>query len=248
MQGAKKYSIKKMIRVIWFSAVAIFFIWNWSTFQSRNLPANCFITDRLVTVTQNSDEIVFRANAGFTGFEVIFFQGGLTDPKAYGPLCRRIAESGFTCHLVKMNWRLPQIDYKKISRLYDFSRSDFVIGGHSQGAKMAAQFTFENPSLIKGIFLLATSHPRDIDMSGLSIPAIKIYAEKDGLASVDEVLGNKNKLPAGAKLLLIRGGNHSQFGYLGRLFLDDKATISLGEQQKQTFKLIIEFLNEIKKG
>jgi len=47
---------------------------------------------------------------------------------------------------------------------------------------------------------------------------------------------------------LIKGGNHSQFGYLGKLLMDNSADISLEEQQKQTVENILEFLNEIKNG
>jgi len=63
----------------------------------------------------------------------------LTDPKAYAPLCRQLAENGFTCHLIKMDWRLPQYDYKKTLKLFNLHSGSYVVGGHSQGGKMAAQ-------------------------------------------------------------------------------------------------------------
>jgi hypothetical protein len=220
----------------------------WRSYQSRNLPPNCFISDSVVTIAENKDEIVFAPRKKTDILELIFFQGALTDPKAYGPLCRRVAENGYTCHLVKMKWRLAKLDYLKITRLYHLDSGHYVIGGHSQGAKMAAQFAFDNPTLIKGLFLLGTSHPRDINLSTLPIPALKLYAENDGLASVEEVLENKSKLPPHSKLILIKGGNHSQFGYLGHLFLDGTATISLEDQQTETLTEIIAFLSGINKG
>jgi len=176
--------------------------------------------------------------------DVIFFQGGLADPHAYAPLCRKIAEIGFTCYLIKMDYRLPRKDYKKIARLFDLKSGHFVIGGHSQGGKMAAQFVFENPEVMKGLFLLGTSHPRDVDLSNLSIPTIKLYAENDGLASVEEVLTNKSKLPKNTKMVMIKGANHSQFGYLGKLLMDNDADITLEEQQAITFQYLSDFLNE----
>ncbi|MEY3420882.1 MAG: hypothetical protein RIR48_1171, partial [Bacteroidota bacterium] len=45
------------------------------------------------------------------------------------------------------------------------------------------------------------------------------------------------------KLVLIKGGNHSQFGYLGKLLMDSSAEISLEEQQQQTFDNLIRFMN-----
>lgn len=221
-------------------------IWNWSTFQSRDLPKSTFLSSEKVSVAENDDEITFNSTTEDSGIEVIFFPEGLADPKAHAPLCRKIAENGFTCHLIKMAWRLPQNDYQKITKLFDLKSKYYVIGGHSQGGKMAAQFVYEHPNLMKGLFLMGTSHPRDVDLSNRSIPTLKIYAENDGLASVKEVMDNKDKLPKNGKMVLIKGGNHSQFGYLGKLFTDNSAQITVDAQQQLTFENLIAFLNEIK--
>lgn len=241
----KRWSKRKIFRSIWFSLVLIFFIWNWSTFQARNLPRDTFTNSGFVSIIENDDQIIFKSDTSKSQIEIIFFQGGLADPKAYAPLCRKLAENGFTCHLIKMDWRLPQYDYKKVTELFDLANANFVIGGHSQGGKMAAQLVYENPNVFKGLFLFGTSHPRDIDMSDQNIRCLKLYAEKDGLASVDEVLENRNRLPANTKLVLIKRGNHSQFGYLGKLFMDNSADISLEEQQHQTLEYLIDFLKQI---
>jgi len=242
----KRWSKRKIFRTIWFSIVIIVFGWYWTTFQSRNLPKDTFDNAEQVTVTKSDDFITFQSDTAKSGIHVIFFQGGLTDPLAYSPLCKNLAKNGFTCHLIKMNWRLPQYDYKKTHTLFDLKKGNYVIGGHSQGGKMAAQIVYENPTLFKGLFLLGTSHPRDIDLAALSIPTIKLYAEKDGLASVSEVMENKSRLPKNSELVFIKGGNHSQFGYLGKLLMDNSADISLEEQQKVTLENIVKFLHEIR--
>jgi pimeloyl-ACP methyl ester carboxylesterase len=127
----------------------------------------------------------------------------------------------------------------------NLKQENFVIGGHSQGGKMAAQFVYENPKIFKGLFLMGTSHPRDIDLSPQDIPCVKLYAENDGLASVEEVMENENKLPLNTNLVFIEGGNHSQFGYLGQLLMDNSASISLEEQQNLSFEILLKFLAEI---
>lgn len=241
----KKLSKHSVFRIVWFSLVGIFMIWNFGTYQSRNLPSDTFENTEKVSVEETSDQIIFKSTDKNKGLEVIFFQGGLVDPKAYAPLCRKLAEVGFTSHLIKMPFRLPIYGYQKISEIIDLPNGNYVIGGHSQGGKMAAQFLFENPEIFKGIFLLATSHPRDIDLSNLNIPALKLYGEFDGLASVDEVMGNESQLPAGARSILIEGGNHSQFGFLGTLFMDDDAGIPLEKQQELTISFLVDFLNSI---
>lgn len=241
----RKLSKWKIFKTLWFSFITLFFVWNWTAFQSRNLPKDTFENTGGVTVTETDDFITFSPGTLKKDLNVIFFQGGLTDPKAYAPLCRKLAASGFTCYLMKMDWRLPQYDYQKTLLLFDLKKGDYVVGGHSQGAKMAAQIAYENPDLFKGLFLMGTSHPRDINLSEFTIPALKLYAENDGLASVAEVMENRDKLPKDAELVLIKGGNHSQFGYLGTLLMDNEATISLEEQQRQTFNDILDFLDKI---
>lgn len=238
-------SKRNAARLIWFSFVGIFFTWQWSTYQFHNLPKDAFLNTEKVIIEESADKITFKSLHFRIKYQIIFFQGGLTDPRAYAPLCKAMAENGFTCHLIKMNWRMPQWDYKKIERLFDLKSGDFILGGHSQGGKMAAQFVYENPNLMKGLFLLGTSHPRDIDLSMLQIPALKLYAEYDGLASVQEVMDNKNKLPANATQIMIPGGNHSQFGYLGKLLTDESATISVEEQQELVFTYLLEFFKTL---
>ena len=56
---------------------------------------------------------------------------------------------------------------------------------------------------------------------------------------------NKKKLPMKAELVLIKGGNHSQFGYLGQLLMDSSANISLEEQQKISFESLLKFITKI---
>lgn len=241
----KKLGKLALLRIVWFSLVGIFMVWNIGNYQSRNLPSETFENSRKVLVEETRDQIIFKSIDKNKSLEVIFFQGGLADPKAYAPLCRQLAELGFTSHLIKTPFRLPLYGYQKISELFDFTQVNYVIGGHSQGGKMAAQFVFENPELLKGFFLLGTSHPKDIDLSNLNIPALKLYGENDGLASVEEVLANESKLPARSQSILIQGGNHSQFGYLGTLLTDNQASISLEKQQELTIQNLEVFLNGI---
>ncbi len=241
----KNWSKRKFFKITWFTLVFIFFVWNWTTFQSRHLPKDTFVNADFVSVVETKDQITFTSDTSNNKLEIIFLQGGLTDPKAYAPLCRKLAENGYTCHLIKMDWRLPQYNYQKVTTLFTLSKGNFIIGGHSQGGKMAAQLVYENPGVFKALFLMGTSHPRDIDLSSQSIPCMKLYAEKDGLASVEEVMQNKQKLPKNTKLTFIKGGNHSQFGYLGKLLMDNSAAISLEEQQQQTLANLLDFMKGI---
>ncbi len=240
-----KLSKRKIFRILWLSGGLLFLIWNWSSFQARGLPEDTFQNTPQVTVIESKDKITFQTFSGTQNIEVIFFQGGLADPHAYAPLCRKLAEGGFTTHLIKMACRLPNRDYEKVLRIFDLKTGHFVIGGHSQGGKIAAQLVHHHPGHFKGLFLLGTSHPRDFDMSSSPIPAMKIYGTLDGLASPEEVLENKDRLPFLCELVPLEGGNHSQFGYLGNLFMDNAAVLPLEDQQLQTSRHLLEFLSSL---
>lgn len=240
-----KWTKRKIFRVVWFSLAAVFFVWNWLTFQSWGLPNNTFDNSGKVRVSVSSEFISFQSTEANKELKVIFFQGGMTDPKAYAPLCRQLAENGYTTYLIKADWRLPRYDYQKILTLFNVHQQRFVVAGHSQGGLTAAQIVYENPGAFKGLILLGTSHPRDFDLSDHDIPVMKIYAEHDGLASVDEVMQNKPMLPVQTEWVYLKGGNHSQFGYLGNLLMDDNATISLEEQQRIALDNMVQFLDKV---
>ncbi|MCB0236048.1 MAG: hypothetical protein KDG58_17825, partial [Anaerolineae bacterium] len=71
---------------------------------------------------------------------------------------------------------------------------------------------------------------------------VSIYGTEDGVdgAVFEESLG---RLPAGASLKVIDGGNHAQFGNYGPQKGDGIATISRDEQQRLTADAILELAN-----
>lgn len=134
--------------------------------------------------------------------------------------------------------------HQKDINLFADTTKTYTLAGHSQGAKMAAQFVYENPKLIDKLILIASSHPRDISLSSSRIPVLKIYGSRDGVADEQSVLENKSKLPETARFIRVEGANHSQFGYYGFQLGDKSADISKTEQQSKVLKLILEFIHE----
>ncbi|MEM6722900.1 MAG: alpha/beta hydrolase [Bacteroidota bacterium] len=246
MGTTKKWSLRAKIRAVWFGLVLCFMGWQWSTYQAKGVTSDLLDSNAVIQVTNNQDFIRFE-HQELIEFEVFFYPGGMVDPKAYVPLCRNLAEAGYNVTIIKMPWRLSTKGYKKIKDLAELEHpaKKYILAGHSQGAKMAAQFVFEHPDLMDGLILLGTSHPRDISLSDRFIPCLKLYAEKDGLASPAEVFENEKKLPQGYQLIMIKGGNHSQFGNMGRLLMDGKADINPALQQDIMLREILGFLRSI---
>ncbi len=241
----KNRGLKKILKTAWIGAGVIFIAWLFYSFQSKAVDKKFLEETRTMKVDQTSDFYVFTPTSPFN-IVFIFYPGAMVDPKAYVPLCRRIADYDIKVYLVKMPWRLATNGYNKPkeSGLFTDSSKAYILSGHSQGAKMAAQFVFENPALIDKLILIATSHPRDISLAGSKIPVMKIYGSKDGVAGEKSILENKTKLPATTQYVRIDGANHAQFGYYGFQLGDNNAAISREQQQDETVKHILEFIRQ----
>ena len=243
----KKRSFRNWFRIVWFSLVTLFFIWQWSTYQAKGVQGALAAIESNLKIEEGKEKISVLPRIGKPKGEVLFFPGGLVAPRAYLPLAKGIAAENYAVHIIKMPGRMATRGYLNIKTLFDLEdpSKNYLLGGHSQGGKMAAQFVFEHPKLVDGLFLLATSHPRDISLNSYKIPTIKIYAEKDGLASIAEVLENKDKLPLEAELKLLKGGNHSQFGYFGQLLMDGTPSINRETQHQQSIAYLTSFFDGI---
>jgi predicted alpha/beta-hydrolase family hydrolase len=241
----KKSPLKKILKTIWIAAGVMFTLWMFYSYESHGVDESLFQSNTIVKVENTDDYFLFTPKKEFKNV-VVFYPGAMVETEAYVPLCRKIADNGIQVYLIKMPWRLASKGYNKPKELnlFNDSTKNYILAGHSQGGKMAAQFVYENPKLIDKLILIGTSHPRDISLTKAEIPILKIYGSNDGVASEKEIFENKSKLPASAKFSKIEGANHAQFGYYGFQLGDDKASISREQQQKETLDEILKFVNE----
>jgi dienelactone hydrolase len=241
----KKSTLKKILKTIWITAGVLFTLWMFYSYESHGVDKSLFQSNNIVKVENTDNYFLFTPKKEFKNV-VVFYSGAMVETEAYVPLCRKIADNGIQVYLIKMPWRLASKGYNKPKELnlFNDSTKNYILTGHSQGGKMAAQFVYENPKLIDKLILIGTTHPRDISLAQSEIPILKIYGSNDGVADEKAVFENKSKLPKSAKFIRIEGANHAQFGYYGFQLGDDKADISREKQQKQTLAEILKFINE----
>lgn len=237
--------IKKIIVRIWMALGVIFTFWLFYSYQAKGVDEKLLQNSPSVKVEINSDFYSFTPTKEFKNV-FVFYPGAMVESKAYVPLCRKISENGLKVYLIKMPWRLASKGYTKPKELNLFkdTTKTYILSGHSQGAKMAAQFVYENPTLINKLILIGTTHPRDISLANSTIPILKIYGSKDGVAAEKSILENKPNLPQTTKFVRIDGANHAQFGYYSFQLGDSKADISRENQQAETLKNILEFVKD----
>ncbi len=175
---------------------------------------------------------------------VIFYQGGLVEPAAYAPILQTLAEAGYPVFEPQMPINLAVLGSNRASTIIEDNPqiTTWVIGGHSLGGAMAAQFADNNPDAISGLFLLAAYPPNSADMSASNLPVLSIFASNDGLATTSKIEQSAELLPADTIFIEIDGGNHAQFGDYGVQDNDGVAQISAETQWQQTTAAILQFL------
>jgi pimeloyl-ACP methyl ester carboxylesterase len=219
-------------------------------FPAKGVDPSELRSDSKVTVVESEKALSFTptTNAGLA--TLLFFPGGGVDPKAYAPTARGLAAKGWTVDLVKLPGGFSSAESRReaaisLGKAVMEARSGvsrWVVGGHSMGAAIAARFVFEEPKRFKGMILVATTHPRDFDISTFQGEAVKVYGTEDRVAPQAKSDANKQLLPAKTKWVRIEGGNHAQFGSYGVQPGDGPAKISEEKQRRQTIEAIAETL------
>jgi len=178
----------------------------------------------------------------------VFYPGGLVDAAAYAPLMQRLADGGVLAVIVPMPLELAVFGIGRAAAVMDeFPQVDtWVIGGHSLGGAMAAEFVKRDPAAVDGIALLASYPAESTDLSALPIGAVSTYGTENGLTQPEGFVASMVRLPPGAELIVIEGGNHAGFGHYGPQAGDGVASIDREEQQRQTAETVLAFMRSLR--
>lgn len=186
---------------------------------------------------------------------LIFVCGSGVSAHAYAPLLRPITEAGHPVFVVKLPYRFAPLESHKqaaVERARSVIASHpeishWVVSGHSLGGALACRVAQSGPNAISAMVLVGTTHPKQEDLSSLSIAVTKVYASNDGVAPPSRTFSNKRFLPKATQWVEIKGGNHSQFGHYGHQLFDGSATISRETQQTATRSALLEALTKAAK-
>lgn len=166
---------------------------------------------------------------------VIFYPGGLVDAAAYAPLMQRLSDRGMLAVIVPMPLELAVFGVNRADGVIDAYPKvrRWIVGGHSLGGAMAAEYAHGHTDKVAGLALLAAYPAESTDMSKDPLAVVSVFGSNDGVAG-DVFEGSLKRLPPDAKLIEIEGGNHARFGEYGPQAGDGTATIPAGEQQRRT--------------
>ena len=178
---------------------------------------------------------------------LIIYPGGHVDYRAYAPAAYAIAAQGYLVVIAKMPLNLAVFDPGAaagvISAHPEIQR--WAIGGHSLGGAMAANFVYTHPDSVDGLVLWAAYPAEGNNLSDTEIQVLSISGTLDGLSTPGKISTSRTLLPPGTNWVLIKGGNHAQFGWYGTQSGDNIATASREEQQAQIIKATLTFLKSL---
>ena len=177
-----------------------------------------------------------------TGF--IFYPGGRIDPRGYASLMRAITREGYLVVVPDMPLNIaafrPNIADKIMKGHPDIKQ--WVIGGHSVGGAMAAQYTSTHSEIIDGLVIWASYPPDAADLSGFIGPVVLIYGSRETRVTDSSVAERQHLLPSDTVYVRIEGADHHQFGAYEINPKDHLASISQADQHKQIIQPTLNLL------
>ncbi len=236
-------------RLLWLTPLALLIVFvavfvAWATFFSAAPMAAALAEIPTVSPAPDHDWLVFTPSGGDPTTGLIFYPGGLVDARAYAPAARQVADAGYLVVIVPMPLKLAFLDAERASEVMQAfpAVQRWVIGGHSLGGAMAAQYAFRHPEQIAGLVLWAAYPADNTSLADRTLPVVSISGALDGLATPAKIEASHALLPANTRFVVIEGGNHAQFGWYGEQSGDHPAAISRQEQQQQVVAATIALL------
>lgn len=237
--------ILAVLGVIIVVGTAVFLIWASNPLGPMPEAEAALLSDELMTVSLEPwltfEPVDTAVNTG-----LILYPGGRVDYRSYAPPARAIAAEGYLVVIPPMPLSLavfnPDVAADIIAAHDEVTT--WVIGGHSLGGAMAANYIFNNPEGADGLFLWASYPAENNSLAPRGdLPVLNIYGTKDGQA--EELWEARHRLPPETQWQVLEGGNHAQFGWYGRQSGDGEATMAREQQQEFIIQRTTVFLASV---
>ncbi|MFC7785356.1 MULTISPECIES: alpha/beta fold hydrolase [unclassified Rossellomorea] len=219
-----------------------FYTWSQQTYEPSQTLYTLINKDE---INYEKDWIIFNPTEN-NHVGIVVYPGAKVEPEAYSYYGKQLAEKGYLVAIPNVNLNFSLFDTNKMQEIMDSHTSvqNWIVGGHSLGGVSASTFAYDHPSEIDGVILLGSYPSETTDFSNKNIPMLSIYAEKDGLSTIDKITETRHLLSTEAAMYEIKGGNHSQFGIYGKQKGDNQASISVKQQQDSMVKATINWLEK----
>lgn len=249
-QDSSTSASKKVLRAIFLIGLASLLVWGiqWATYARPPLPeaVEALVSDDLVTVDFEPWLTFYPTNtAPTTGF--IFYPGGRIDPQGYAPLMREITTAGYLVVVPEMPLNMAPFNPNIADEIQAQHPEveHWVIGGHSVGGTIAAQYTYRHPDQIDGLVIWASYPANNTKLDDFSLPVTLIYGSLDPRVNTVSIAERQALLPPDCQFVRIEGGDHHQFGAYEITPEEHHATISMPAQHQQIIEATLAVLSQV---
>ena len=233
-----------LVAVLVILLIGIIGLVGWATVSAQEA------TERAVAVLQENGvqredgQLVFRPSSP-NGKGLIYYPGGLVDPEAYAVTAQGIADAGYLVVIPKMPLNLAFTGINRADGIQaNFPEIEsWVIGGHSLGGAMAAEYAKNNAESLDGLIMYASYPANNEQFVDFPIPILSISGSKDPGTPQQEAF--YEAIADSATRFVIEGGNHRQYADYSFQKDDGIATISAAEQQDQIIAATVQFLDTL---
>lgn len=195
-----------------------------------------------VTLEDVGGQVIHVAATGPRKVAFVFYPGGLVRPQSYEWLGRALSAYGVETWIPVMPFDLAVTGIDRADAILgQVGDVPVVIGGHSLGGAMAADYASKHADNLDGLVLCAAYPAGNVTVAA-SWPVLSLRAERDGVAAAADVQGGLDRLPAGSKLVTIDGAVHAFFGRYGPQQGDGTPTVSRSDAEKAIVAAIAAYL------
>lgn len=217
-------------------------LFGWATLNAQPATERALKEIANHNVQKNNGWYRFQPDDQTPTTALIYYPGGLVEPDAYAVTGQAISEAGYLVIIPDMPLNLAIFAMNQADEIIAAHPEieKWVIGGHSLGGSMAAEYAKNHLETIDGLILFASYPASSTDFSTTNLPILSLYGSED--LGLDGIEASFEQLPSSTVFKVLEGGNHAQFGDYGEQEGDGVATISLESQQREIVEETVNFL------
>lgn len=177
----------------------------------------------------------------------VLYPGALVRPQAYEWIGHALASHGVITLIPEFGADLAFTNANRAEVVAETLAPGLplVVGGHSLGGAMAAQFAADHVDGVAGLVLLGAYPPDGVDLSDAAFGAVTLLAEHDQVLDAAAQASAVDRLPPAHSEVVVTGAVHSFFGRYGPQAGDGVPTVDRATAERHIVATLLRFTDAL---